>query len=590
MKIPRLVMLTATLLATCIYFSCQKTESPGFPEPGPGHVPEYVTASISGRVTDDQQLPVSGATVKAGSATATTDVNGVFTFSNINIDKGAGLVKVEKEGFFTGLRTLVLTPNKDNKATIELIRKTVTGTINGSSGGTIALPSASGTIVFEANSFLNTANNAGYTGTVSVSAFFIDPAANNFQNIIPGALRGIDANNNETGLQSFGMMAVELTGTNGEKLQLVGGKKAVLHFPIPASLQAQAPTTIPLWSLNDSTGLWKEEGTAIKQGTEYVGSVSHFSYWNCDAPFPIIDFTATIKTQLGTALVNGKVVISGIGPDSSRSGFGYTNGDGVVGGKIPSNRNLTLKVYSQCGTLLLSKNVGPFSTAADLGVVTVTSTATETTISGTVINCNAAAVTNGYVTINLEGSYYRSSLVNGVFSLPIIRCSNETVTATVTPYDIAGNQGGTASTITVSGATVNTGQLIACGNSLTQFINYTINGTSYSYTGADSLMAWRTVQSGQTLISGFRLNGGVESTVDLIFGGEPAPGVYALSRLYIRENGIYYYKTGDFNVNVTEYVNAAGGFIAGSFTGNLKDSLTSNISPINCTFRVMKAN
>lgn len=588
MKTLRFAALVATMLTACIYFSCQKTAT-GLTEPGPGHVPDYVTASISGRVTDDQRLPVSGATVKAGSATATTDVNGVFSFSNINIDKGAGLVKVEKEGYFTGLRTLVLTPNKDNNAVIELIKKTVTGTINGSSGGTVTLPSASGTIVFEANSFLNTANHAGYTGTVSVSAFFINPAAENFQNIIPGALRGIDANNNETGLQSFGMMAVELTGTNGEKLQLAGGKKAVLHFPIPTSLQGQAPATIPLWSLNDSTGLWQEEGVATKQGTEYVGSVSHFSYWNCDAPFPIVDFTATIKTQLGTALVNSKVVISGIGPDSSLSGYGYTNGDGVVGGKIPSNRNLMLKVYDNCNRLLHTKNVGPFSTAADLGVVTVTSTATEATISGTVINCNAAAVTNGYVTVNLEGRSYRSNLVNGVFGITIVRCSNEPTSATVIPYDITASQAGTPTTITVSGATVNTGQLTACGTALTQFINYNINGINYNYAGPDSLMAYRSVQSGQTLISGFRLSGGIEASIDMTFIGDPVPGTYPLNRIYIREIGAYYVKSENININVTEYVNTTGGYIIGNFTGNVKDSLTSNILPINCTFRVMKS-
>ncbi|AXY73076.1 carboxypeptidase regulatory-like domain-containing protein [Paraflavitalea soli] len=589
MKIQRLVMLTATLLATCIYLSCQKTASPDLPEPGPGHVPEYVTASISGRVTDDQRLPVSGATVKAGSATTTTDVNGAFTFSNINIDKTAGLVKVEKEGFFTGLRTLVLTPGKDNKAVIELLKKTVTGTINGSSGGTVTLPTASGSIVFEANSFLNTANHAGYTGTVSVSAYFINPAADNFQNIIPGALRGIDANNNETGLQSFGMMAVELTGTNGEKLQLAGGKKAVLHFPIPTSLQAQAPATIPLWSLNDSTGLWKEEGTATKQGTEYVGNVSHFSFWNCDAPFSIVDFTATLKTQQGTPLVNSRVVISGAGADSLLSGYGYTNGDGVVGGKIPSNRNLTLKVYDNCNRLLLTKNVGPFSSTANLGVVTVTSAATEATISGTVINCNAAAVTNGYVTISLEGMHYRTNLVNGAFGLTIVRCSNEATTATVIPYDITGNQAGTPASIPIAGAAINTGQLTACGTSLTQFVKYTINGTSYSYAGADSLIAHRT-QSGQTLISGFRINSGFESTVDMVFAGEAAPGTYPLSRIFIREPGAFYVISGNINVTVTEYVNTAGGYVAGSFTGNIKDSLSSNISPINCSFRVKKYN
>src|SRR5262249_46667295 len=156
----------------------------------------------------------------------------------------------------------------------------VSGTVSGSGGGTVTVQGG-GNVVFAGNSFVNTAGNSAYTGTVSVSTYFLNPTASNFTDIMPGTLRGISANNEETGLQSFGMMAVELTGAGGEKLQLGANKTATLTFPIPAGLQASAPATIPLWSFNDTTGLWKEEGFATKQGTNYVGSVSHFSFWNC---------------------------------------------------------------------------------------------------------------------------------------------------------------------------------------------------------------------------------------------------------------------------------------------------------------------
>jgi hypothetical protein len=35
-----------------------------------------------------------------------------------------------------------------------------------------------------------------------------------------------------------------------------------------------------LWSFDEAKGLWKEEGQAIKTGSNYVGDVSHFSFWN----------------------------------------------------------------------------------------------------------------------------------------------------------------------------------------------------------------------------------------------------------------------------------------------------------------------
>ena len=579
MKITRFAFLAVPLLATFIYLGCQKTDTPDT-----SYQPQYVTAGISGRILDENKLPVSGATVKAGSMSVTTNASGQFTISNISVDKNAGMVKVEKDGYFTGIKTIVVTANKENYVSLQLIKKTTAGSFSGSGGGSITVPSGGGTVVFPAGSIVNATTNTAYTGTVAVSAFFINPEASDFREIMPGTLRGLTTANQETGLQSFGMMAVELNGSGGEKLQLASGKTATINFPIAASLQAQAPATIPLWSLNEATGLWKEEGTATRQGNNYVGAVGHFSYWNCDAPFAVVDFTATIKTQQSVALAEAKVIISGA--DTSLSGFGYTNSEGVVSGKVPANRNLVLKVYDKCGNLIHTQNTGPFTTATNLGVITVTSSVATVTLSGTVVNCNAAAVTNGYVTINLEGVYYRSNLVNGVFSIPVTRCSNAATSATVVPYDIGGTQAGPATTVAITGTTVNTGQLVACGTTITQYINYNINGTNYSFSEADSLFGYRIPQSQFTVVSGIAVN----RTIDLSFPGEPVAGPSPLQYLFIGHSGTAYTKSGNITVNVTEYANITGGFIAGNFTGSVKDTITSAILPINLTFRVKKSN
>lgn len=583
--ITSLPFIAVLALASVIYFSCQKSDTPDTPP----YKPEYVTANISGRIIDENQLPVSGATVKAGTISVTTNASGTFTISNISVDKHAGMVTVEKEGYFKGIKTIVVTPNKDNTVSLQLIKKIAAGNFSGSSGGTVTIPSGGG-IVFPASGIVTEGTTTPYTGTVSVSAFFINPEAPNFSEITPGALRGITTTNQERGLQSFGMLAVELNGANGEKLQLATGKTASLTFPIPASLQAQAPATIPLWSLDETTGLWKEEGAATRQGNNYVGSVSHFSFWNCDAPFTVIDFTATIKNQQGVALGGVKVVISATGTTDtlgSISGFGYTSPEGVVRGKIPANRNLVMKVYNQCGNLIHTQNAGPFTANTDLGVITLASTTTLITFSGTVVNCNAAAVTNGYVTINLEGIYYRGNLVNGVFNIPVTRCSNTATSAIVTPYDLVGIQSGTATTVAISGTSVNTGQLVACGTALTQYINYNINGTSYSYSEADSVFAYRATQSQYTVIAATRQEN-IDRYTDFLFRGEPAPGISELTYLYINDNGPTYRNSGSITVNITEYENVVGGFIAGNFTGNVKDTLTQAVFPINCTFRVKK--
>lgn len=571
------------IAALVIAISCQKSDNNKPEPPQPGQK-EYVTASIAGRILDDNKQPVSGATITAGTLTATSDVNGSFRISNVSIDKNAGFIKVEKDGFFQGSRTIVVKANAVNNISIELIKRKVSGTVSGSTGGNITVEGG-GNIVFTSNSFVKAGNNA-YTGTVSVSTFFLNPTASNFNQIMPGALRGITTGNEETGLQSFGMMAVELTGASGEKLQLAAGKTATLTFPIPSDLLAQAPNTIPLWSFNDTTGLWKEEGTATKQGNNYVGTVSHFSFWNCDYPYGnLVKFNAVVKDQNGNAIANALVSMQTTTDKYTSYGTGYTDSTGYVGGLIPKGKALQLKIYSKCGAVLLTKDIGPFTADADLGTLTVTTAPPgAVTFTGTVKNCTLTPVTNGYVEVYLDGFYTRTAINNGNWSLTVNRCNNTPTTASVIAYDLGSNQGGTSITVQVSGTTVNAGNLSACGTSLTQFVNYTLNGVAKTFTyPTDSIMSYN---SGNNLynIGGSRI-GAVKEEATISFTATGL-GSVPLSWISIRENNTFYNGSGTITVNITEWTAGSGGFMAGNLSGNVTDSFT--VKPISLTFRVKK--
>src|ERR1700742_2255235 len=116
---------------------------------------------------------------------------------------------------------------------------------------------------------------------------------------MPGDLRGIGSDGNETALQSFGMMDVEMVDDAGNKLQIASGQQASLTFSIPDTLLSLAPATIPLWYFNDSSGRWIQQGSAVKQGNTYVGQVGHFTYWNCDAPMGTVNFKVHVIDQFG---------------------------------------------------------------------------------------------------------------------------------------------------------------------------------------------------------------------------------------------------------------------------------------------------
>ena len=581
-----LYLLVFAAAIPLIWLSCQKSAS--YLNPVLPPAPEYITTSVEGRIVDESKVPVSGAVVKAGTASSTTDVNGNFNFTDIQLDKNTGCVVVEKAGYFNGSRTITSKANATNHIEIQLIPKAIAGTFAAASGGSITVPSG-GSISFTANSIVNTATNTAYTGTVSLAAFFLNPSSSSFGAIMPGTLRGLTTANEQRGLQSFGMMAVELIGAAGEKLQIASGKTATIKFPITTGLQSQAPATIPLWYFDEASGWWKEEGSATKQGNDYVGTVSHFSFWNCDAPFPTIDFEATFKDQGGSPVVAAKVVLRNIGDSITISGTGYTNTAGTVNGRIPSNKILQLLVYDRCGDMIHTQNVGPFNTNTNLGVTTINvNVSTSVTISGTAVNCSGQPVTNGYVNIFLDGANNRANINNGNFSITISRCTSGQATGSVTAVDLAAATQSTPADITVAAGNVNAGALTACGTSISQFINYKVNNIDYAITMPGDSISF-SYSNNISYINGSTIsNPNDKRYITFSFPGN-GTGTYALDYVYaLIPNAGQYVKNGAISVAVTEY-GSVGGFVAGNFTGMVRDSsFTSPAVPINCTFRVKR--
>ena len=327
-----------------------------------------VSASVRGTVVDENNRPVQGATVSSGTNTTTTDRYGSFRFNNINLSKANGYVKVTKTGYFTGSRTFISTAGRTHNVRIKLLPKTNAGNFAGTAGGTINI-TGGGKLVIPATAVTD-AGGSAYSGTVNVAMTWIDPTSNDLPNIIPGDLRGVTTTNEERGLQTFGMLGVELTGNTGQALKIATGKTAELTFPIPASLQGNAPATIDLWNFDEATGRWKQEGTATKNGNNYIAQVSHFSFWNCDAPFPLVELCMTILSSADNVPLNNVQVR--IKRPNGSYGYGRTDSLGNLCGKVPKNEALVLEILGQCNNVVYSQNIGPFSSDASLGTITVT--------------------------------------------------------------------------------------------------------------------------------------------------------------------------------------------------------------------------
>jgi protocatechuate 3,4-dioxygenase beta subunit len=573
-----------------VFYACTKPFSIDKTINDPGAT---VTASVSGKVTDITGKPVSNATIHAGLSVSTTDINGQFMVGNAQLSQNTGIVKVSKTGFFDGSRTITVKEGTINNVAIELIPKKASGTFATTEGGAVTVNNG-GSAQFPANSVV-TATGTTYSGTVTVSSFFLNPTDADFSRYMPGELRGVTTTNKENALLSYGMMAVELNGSAGEKLQLATGKPATLTFPITAALQASAPASITLWYYDETSGMWKEEGTATKSGTNYVGNVAHFSFWNCDQGMPLMKYEATFKDQNGNPLTNALVSFSRNRTDSSNNSSvdtrsGYTCSDGSISAALPANEELKMQVYfSNCtGSPVYTNTFNSGTQDIKANTITVNlPAASSVTFSGTVTDCNGKAVSNGYVQVSLDNNWYNTNInTDGSVNLVVPRCNTTSAVATINVYDLSGAQQNlNPITATVTSGAVSLGQLSACGLATNEYINLSVNGTAYSFVPpADSLELYG---SG----SNFNLQAYGKTTNKSFYGSFSATGIGTSSFTLLNINLPGVEPIG-YNVpfTITEF-GAVGQYISGTFSGSVRDSLSANQAIItNGTFRIKRNN
>jgi hypothetical protein len=584
--------LLASLFISIFLLSCQKevkTDDPGTGGGGTGTVvnPTPVQGTVTGKVVDNNNNAVAGATVKAGSNTTITDNRGLFRLNNVQLDKYAALVTVEKSGFFKGYRVFSASSNNTNFVKLKLIPKALIGSMDATNGGSVNLPDNS-KITLPASAVVVKSNNQSYSGTVKVYAAVIDPTSADIAQIVPGSFQGNDAGNYRVLLKSFGMLAVELEGNSGEQLQIATGKTAKLRFTIPSSLRSSAPATIPLWSVDETTGLWKQEGSATKSTDYYEGDVSHFSFWNCDVSSQTVFLEMTIVTAEGPL---SHVQVKLTRPNGASS-YGYTDSSGHVGGQVPKNEALTLEVLNTCNQAIYTQNVGPFSTNTNLGTITVTLSPVNTLqITGSAVNCSNQPVTNGNVLVYFEGHLYNRPINNGNFSLTITRCSNSTAAVEVVAVDNVTNQQSSSPwTGPASTGTITTGTISACGTSSVSFINYSVDGSNYALntaTPGDSISTYSSpggTNQNTAAVFGFRVS---QPNINISFYTQGAAvGTFPLQYLSVNQYDSITLVT-PFNINITTY-GAPGQFVEGNFSGQIREILNNNLHNVSATFKVRR--
>lgn len=434
-----------------------------------------VQSTITGRVTDTIGNPISGALVEVAGQGLTTDERGLFFVHQKLMNKNGTYVKVSQNGYFNAGRFAFPELNKSSFIEIKMIPRELTATFQAGTGKTFSIPGVS--VNIPANAIAG-ANGQLYSGTVNAYAVSLGPNDPQTFSLMPGDLRGEDANGYAKVLSTFGMFAVELESPSGEKLNLFPGKTAAINVFVPDNLFSYAPEIIPIWHFNETNGYWKQEGEAPRSGSDHYSlEVPHFSFWNCDVPNDYVMINGHLSDAAGHALIDVHVSLS---HQTFGTGDGYTNSEGNFGGAVPPNVPLNLQVTNACGDILLEQEVGPFNQNTDIGNIIVHNLETIT-VTGTLLDCISNPLAGGLAIIAKSDTVFATVIAdeNGHFSATFNDCVSFH-DILVQGYDLISLQQSPQTIVTPIDGVAEAGNIQVCDN-LDQYFSFTINGYTQTF-------------------------------------------------------------------------------------------------------------
>jgi hypothetical protein len=258
-------------------------------------IPQPTTTQVQGVVSNIAEVGLEGVNVKVvgGSTQANTDARGRVNLAlepektlTLKLSKSSFADQFKVVKFSTGSKTALFDARMIAREAAITVSNVENGaTITGKNGTQVILP---------AGALVNEAGQA-VTGDIQVN---LSPVNVLNQDIagFPGLFEGIDQTGTRTNIVSYGTAEFSLS-QNGQKVQLAPGKTAQIEIPQYATKNPDGSSVvvgqkIPLWYLDETTGVWKQEGegevvkSSSSSGLAFRATVSHFSWWNCDLGIP----------------------------------------------------------------------------------------------------------------------------------------------------------------------------------------------------------------------------------------------------------------------------------------------------------------
>ena len=230
-------------------------------------------------IVDDNNAPVSGATIKINDETKTESTS---THLRENVAAGKAFIKVSKTGYLATMKYEPVATGYTTVATVSLVL--TSGNIMAKTIDlTVARPNVEFKEGNENRVTIDFPALVGATAAQNVEVFHNQPADNKDVVAFPGVFMGVPTGQtDEVPFETYGYINVNLNGAS-----IPEGKVATVTIYCDADTAVVAPpATMPLWYFNETEQKWKQEGNATWDSTlkAYVAQVSHFSWYNLDRP------------------------------------------------------------------------------------------------------------------------------------------------------------------------------------------------------------------------------------------------------------------------------------------------------------------
>lgn len=336
--------------------------------PGPSHVDQTITtfATVSGRVTDVAGRVIEGAQVAVYQTSVLltvetqTDAEGRF---DVRLGADAEYtLRLTRDGFAD---QSVPVGAPDDKGQIErnitMIQRGETITLQTDQGVTEEQGKDGALIKVNPADFVYD-DGTSVAGEIQLNITPIDVSKKAYLDAFPGNFSGIEEVSGETTpIISFGTVEFEFSTQDGRAINLAPDTDAEILIPIYVNTYPDGSTIkigdqIPLWFLDETTGIWLQEGhgKVVKAdtptGLAMEATVTHFTWWNCDISVEPAYLVVTVEGP------NGDAVISATATDvASTASTTISVGNTTDPLPVPSGVQVCLiaEIYPDIGSLLL---------------------------------------------------------------------------------------------------------------------------------------------------------------------------------------------------------------------------------------------